>query len=107
MDKINLQDLLNKINEANKTDSTEGDIYSHIESNAFNLSPEAHSKAKEMVSASKSAGSYEYPRHLENIHAHLNKHGVSVDHPHMKALLSQAEDAREMNLDKARSRAGY
>ena len=89
------------------TASDEGNIYSHIDSNAFGLDDAAHAKAKEMVAGLKSAYSSEYPDKLQAIHAHLAAAGVDENHPHMKNLMRQADEAEQMNYEKARARAGY
>lgn len=88
------------------TAPTTGDIYSHIETNAFGLPPEAHEKAKEMVGSLKNAGTYDYPNILHRIHGHLEHHGVDPTHPHMQSLANQAYDAEQMNYEKSRARAG-
>lgn len=89
------------------TASNEGDIFSHIDSNAFGMDDAAHAKAKEMVAGLKNSMTSQYPGKLESIHAHLANAGVDTDHPHMKALMRQADDAEQMNYEKSRSRAGY
>jgi hypothetical protein len=88
------------------TASNEGDIFSHIESNAFSMDDAAHAKAKEMVAGLKNSLTSQYPSRLESIHAHLAAAGVDENHPHMKALLKHADEAEQMNYEKARSRAG-
>lgn len=89
------------------TASDEGDIFSHIESNAFGMDDATHAKAKEMVAGLKNSMTSQYPGKLEAIHAHLAAAGVDTNHPHMKKLMQQVDDAEQMNYDKARSRAGY
>lgn len=79
----------------------------HLHKNSFGLSPEAHQKAVEIAQKARSAYTWEYPRVLEDLHAHLQQSGVDPKHPHMKSIIDQARDADDMNDDKARSRAGY
>ena len=79
----------------------------HLQSNGFGLSQEAHQKALELAQRIKGASTSSYPRELQNLHDHLTQSGVHPDHPHLKAIYQQMDDANEMNRDKARSRAGY
>lgn len=83
-----------------------GNVFAHIDSNAFGLDDAAHAKAKELVSSLKTAYSSERPGAIQAIHDHLADSGVDTNDPHMKSLLASADEAAEMNYDKSRSRAG-
>ncbi len=88
-------------------DSVDDTWDAHLTDNKFGISPEAHEVAKKLMGDLKNAYSYDYPIRLEDLHDHLRKSGVSVSHPHMKAIMRQSQDAQDMNDEKARSRAGY
>lgn len=88
------------------TAPTDGNIFSHIESNAFSLEPEQHEKAKTLVASLDKTSSGQYPEVLKDIHRHLADSGVDIDHPHMKKLRSDISFEEDMNREKSRARAG-
>lgn len=83
-----------------------GNVYNHIDSNAFGLDDAAHAKAKELVSSLKNAYTAARPGAIQAIHDHLADSGVDTNDPHMKSLLASADEEEQMNYDKSRSRAG-
>lgn len=88
-------------------DSVDDKWDSHLADNKFGISPEAHEVAKQLMDKVRKSYTYDYPMNLEALHDHLAQSGVSPNHPHMKTIMRQADDAHEMNRDKARARAGY
>lgn len=83
-----------------------GNVFAHIDSNAFGLDDAAHAKAKELVSALRKSYTDERPGAFQAIHDHLADSGVDTEDLHMKSLMASADEAAEENYEKSRSRAG-
>jgi hypothetical protein len=79
--------------------------HDHIRQNTLGLSPQNHEKAVKLLKSAYKAPTDEYPSALSTISNHLTDSGVDKEHPVVKQLKSMADDAAEMNYDKARSRA--
>jgi hypothetical protein len=80
--------------------------HDHIRQNTFGLSPEKHQEALKLLKGAYKSPTDEYPSALTAISTHLTKSGVDEGHPIVKEIKAMADDAAEMNYDKARSRAG-
>jgi len=80
--------------------------HDHIRQNTLNLSPENHQKVLELLKDAYKAKTLEYPGALNQLRTHLIGSGIDKGHPIVKEIKGMADDAEEMNRDKARSRAG-
>lgn len=76
--------------------------HQHIESNGFGLSPEAHAKAKELVSKLNVGSAYDLPARMYDIRHHLIKSGVDENHPHLHAITREAEDEESYNRERSK-----
>lgn len=65
----------------------------HVESNGFGLSPDAHKKAKELTHETRNAGWRDLPDALSSLASHLITSGVHKEHPHIKTILNDKDEA--------------
>lgn len=72
-----------------------GTWYSAIFDNHFDLSPENHAKAKELIGKVYKKDT-NYPEALGNLYSHMIDSGVNPSHPHMRTLKSIADERQEM-----------
>lgn len=72
-----------------------GTWYSAIFDNHFDLSPENHAIAKELIGKVYKKNT-NYPEALGNLYNHMIGSGVNPEHPHMQTLKSIADERQEM-----------
>lgn len=72
-----------------------GTWYAAIFDNHFDLSPENHAKAKELIGKVYKKNT-NYPEALGNLYSHMIKSGADANHPHLQTLKSIVDERKEM-----------